>query len=528
MSEFFIPYIIEGTLTFSVLYLMYQLFLAQYKNLQFNRLYLLFTGIFSLVLPVIHIPIYSEPVSKGGMSLVIQLPTVIINSAAEQLTRLKSTEYNLTDIILLIYCIGLLIMLISIFTHAIRIVKFIKANQKYAIREKKYQLIPTRGQISTCSFFSYLLWDDTINLSEKENRFVLEHELVHIKQRHSLDVIFSELFSLFFWFNPLSYMFKNSIKATHEFIADDAVISPADKDKYLSILSSHTLKNMRLVLGNNFYQTQIFKRMNMIKTEKKRSWLSRMFLTLPIVTLLIYLFACESKDAGDNQLTLPDGYAWIKADEAPENVQNEFKKLDREDFGILYYQGEFNGKAKEFAESINPKIIEVRKENELTRVYLIASKNLEITPATERKPLAVNEFDESPLPEGGFETFYNHIGRNIRYPSQARENGIEGKVFVEFIVTQDGTLDSMRVVKGIGYGCDEEAMRAIKSFDKKWNPGILDDKPVNTKMVLPITFKLGGSSDDDKNTIEMKMESKTDGQKKEKNEVEEMVVVGYK
>ena len=78
----------------------------------------------------------------------------------------------------------------------------------------------------------------------------------------------------------------------------------------------------------------------------------------------------------------------------------------------------------------------------------------------------------------------------MKYPSQARRMGIEGRVFVEFIVDKDGTLTNVKAIKGIGAGCDEEAERVIKNHPK-WNPGKQRGKAVKQKIVLPITFKLG-------------------------------------
>lgn len=97
---------------------------------------------------------------------------------------------------------------------------------------------------------------------------------------------------------------------------------------------------------------------------------------------------------------------------------------------------------------------------------------------------------ESPAsPNGGFEVFYKDIGERMNYPAQARRMGVEGRVFVEFVVNRDGTLTDLNVIKGIGAGCDEEAVRVLKSA-QRWTPGKQRGKPVRQKMVLPIVFKL--------------------------------------
>lgn len=92
-------------------------------------------------------------------------------------------------------------------------------------------------------------------------------------------------------------------------------------------------------------------------------------------------------------------------------------------------------------------------------------------------------------PKGGMSAFYEFVSKNIHYPSQARRMGVEGKVFVEFVVEKDGTLSSFTVIKGIGAGCDEEAIRILQ-LSPAWFPGKQRGQPVKQRMVLPIHFKM--------------------------------------
>jgi len=103
---------------------------------------------------------------------------------------------------------------------------------------------------------------------------------------------------------------------------------------------------------------------------------------------------------------------------------------------------------------------------------------------------AFTSVDDPPTPEDGIHSFFQYISRNLKYPEEAREQGIEGKVFIKFVVTKDGSISNVEVDKGVGYGMDEEAMRVIAAYDKKWKPGILKGEAVNTKMILPITYAL--------------------------------------
>lgn len=97
--------------------------------------------------------------------------------------------------------------------------------------------------------------------------------------------------------------------------------------------------------------------------------------------------------------------------------------------------------------------------------------------------------EENAKPKGGLSEFYQFVSSNIKYPAQARRLNVEGRVYVEFIVGKDGKISDAIAVKGIGAGCDEEAVRIIMAAPS-WNPAKQRGKPVRQRMVLPITFKL--------------------------------------
>ncbi len=98
--------------------------------------------------------------------------------------------------------------------------------------------------------------------------------------------------------------------------------------------------------------------------------------------------------------------------------------------------------------------------------------------------------ESPPMTADGNEILAKHFGRVMRYPAEARRNGTEGKVFVQFRIEKDGSLTEIRIVRGIGSGCDEEALKVIKT-SPKWNQGMKRGKPVIHRYTFPIVFKLG-------------------------------------
>jgi protein TonB len=97
--------------------------------------------------------------------------------------------------------------------------------------------------------------------------------------------------------------------------------------------------------------------------------------------------------------------------------------------------------------------------------------------------------EDAPAPVGGFSAFYDYVNANIKYPRQAINMRIEGKVFVQFVVDKTGKLTDITIIRGIGGGCDEEAIRIIENAPM-WNAGKQRGKPVKVRMVLPITFTI--------------------------------------
>jgi len=97
--------------------------------------------------------------------------------------------------------------------------------------------------------------------------------------------------------------------------------------------------------------------------------------------------------------------------------------------------------------------------------------------------------EEQPSPKGGMKAFYNHVNSIIRYPSQARRLGVQGRVFVQFVIEKDGSITQVAVIRGIADDCDKEAIRVVSSAPA-WNPGKQRGKPVRVKMSLPISFRL--------------------------------------
>ena len=151
---------------------------------------------------------------------------------------------------------------------------------------------------------------------------------------------------------------------------------------------------------------------------------------------------------------------------------------------------------------VQPKVIEIPDEEEIVE-DIDVDLDVEITEeevieevvfAEPVEEEVVDEIftivEEEASPVGGYEAFYMYVAKNLIYPMQARKAGIEGKVILVLTIGKDGKLNEVGVARGIGFSCDEEAVRIVKEYAQGWNPGKQRGRPVTTRMFLPLNFKL--------------------------------------
>lgn len=213
-----------------------------------------------------------------------------------------------------------------------------------------------------------------------------------------------------------------------------------------------------------------------------------------IVILTMLSMACQKENVNSdlvlNEVMVPEGY--VQNEAAPPDAQARLEELRLDNPKDQYYYLEWQLKDTENW---------VFPQKELKIEYVaysdaVANETPEVVGVVVKKISGkwdkedFTYIDHKPLPKDGLQGLYKYIQSNLKYPEAAKEAGVEGKVFVEFIVDKDGSLTDIKTVKGIGHGCDDEAERVLKA-SPAWNPGMIADQPVRVKMILPIMYKLG-------------------------------------
>lgn len=138
--------------------------------------------------------------------------------------------------------------------------------------ENKCLVIPTFGQSPVFSFLDKLFWDNTANLNPQEENMIYGHELVHIHQKHSWDIIFFLVLGMVFWFNPIIHLMRHAISETHEYLADEAILKRQDEShSYVWLIATQALRGREISFGSYFAKSLTLSRIRMIKSSEKVS-----------------------------------------------------------------------------------------------------------------------------------------------------------------------------------------------------------------------------------------------------------------
>lgn len=296
----FLLYLCKASLCLSVLYLLYYMFLKNETLYTGNRFYLLSVLIVSFVIPL---------VSFNTMSLPEAVPfSGALNTGFGELHSLqevavKSTNYNYLDIysiISIIYIIVCSVLLLRILFQLLKIARIIRLGTIENIFG--YKIVNVDFKQTPFSFFNWIVINCNNHTSENLKR-IIDHENMHIRSVHSIDILLSEIACAVLWFNPIVFMFKKSLTENNEFMADKKTISlghfAAD---YMRTIIQETCSNSVTPLVNSFCSTTK-KRVIMMtkeKSNKKRS--IKYLLTLPVLSVLLFAFTNRTIENSSNDI----------------------------------------------------------------------------------------------------------------------------------------------------------------------------------------------------------------------------------
>jgi len=285
-----IIYLIQSGSTLALLYSLYWFFLKKETFFKLNRLYLVVAPFLSFLIPLIKL---QSP---------FRVNTIAVNTSGMETFHPSNQSIHMTDILLYIYLIGLGLFFMRFLIQFILLLRVLRKNSvhKYA----GYRVILVDCPISPFSFFHYI-FIHRATFSDSEFNRILAHELVHVRQHHSIDIIFSEIFVIIQWFNPFVWPYKRALKETHEYLADAGVIAQGcDRAEYQLLILQQFVGDKLFAFANSFHQSQIKRRLTMMmKNKSKKSARLKALLILPILSFLVLAFARPRMiDASDHNV----------------------------------------------------------------------------------------------------------------------------------------------------------------------------------------------------------------------------------
>ncbi|RDI14682.1 M56 family metallopeptidase [Flavobacterium sp. AG291] len=291
--ENFIIYISKASGLLAVFFIAYYVFLRKETFFNSNRGFLLAGLITSTLLPLVKYTktIFVEPVQQSIVSENISNEQLQQYLVMQQFMAAKQEPFTINwyYIVIAIYSIGLLFFLMRFVMDFLSIRKILKGNS--IIKQGRFKLIDSEKVQSPFSFFNYIVYNSA-SLQTEELESILNHEKVHSSQKHSADMIISQLFCIVFWFNPFVWFYKKAISQNLEFIADAVAIKQlSDKKAYQKTLLKITLQPECISITNHFYQSLIKKRIVMLnkkQSKKRNSW--KYGIVLPALAAFILMF----------------------------------------------------------------------------------------------------------------------------------------------------------------------------------------------------------------------------------------------
>ncbi|MCK3686063.1 M56 family metallopeptidase [Maribellus sp. YY47] len=467
-----VNFLVESGVSLALLSLIYILFLRKETFFRLNRFFLLVSVAFSVLLPFLHFRVY-----EGQPILLAEVTVTPYKNLLEAVTiygqDFSGTVVNTISssrLIIFGYLLGLLFFTLRLGLKLAQVFALIRRNPVQASGRIKFVLL--EKEMSPFSFLNYVF----INPHRREDndyKEVLAHEMEHIRQGHTFDVLILEVLTVLQWFNPFMWILKKVIRENHEFLADRAVLSSGvNAGRYKQLLLNQVL-GLQPEVANHFNSSLIKKRIKMISGIKSSKLANIKYLAGAIsIVALVTVFACENKEtievesaaekAASLQISVEDGKIKLLGDDV------DIKKVeDILSAGNIRVSKDSLGNTYMWSEEA-PNSIYARNE-ELDQVFLIV--------------------EDMPVFPGGENGLRKYIANSVKYPVLAQENGIQGKVYVTFVVGKDGFVKNARIARGVDPVLDKEALRVVNTLPQ-WKPGIQRGEPVNVSYTVPINFVL--------------------------------------
>jgi TonB family protein len=504
--DYFINYIIEAGLSLGVFTFIYWFILRRETRFKATRFYLIFALLFSTLLPFLAIQIKTDATLQQETTAIITAQTNMLEAVTIYASGMpgKIGQALLSfDYSLLIYILGAFAAFFVIVAGFIQLFRMLSGNRVFHL--KKAKLIVSSKEISPYSFFNYIFISDKLTKQDHWKSMV-QHELEHVRQGHTFDVLFVDIMMIFQWFNPFYWIIRRMVRENHEFLADTGVLQKGQISvpNYKQLLLSQAIGGSPVITSNFFSVKTIKKRFKMITNNKNKKYAILRYTSGVVLALaLTMMFACEKNEIANSDIQDNVLYRGnVMTESELSEMQIEYIKvsdIDRLEALKLYPELKEELIADTYSivfDKNDRSQIEMMSKLELSEISVSAKNN---GVAKSKSGPTFEDCDEQVfvivenMPEypGGKKVLREYLAKKIKYPQDAIDKGIEGMVYVTFVVGSDGSVKSPEIARGVDPLLDEEALRVVNSLPK-WKPGQQRGQNVAVAYTVPIGFELGG------------------------------------
>lgn len=444
-----LPYLLKVNICWAVFYGCYWTLFRRHTFFMLNRLYLLFSLLISFAIPAIEL---HETIAVAELATTVT-PTVDSIIVTPARSGVDFSRY----LLLICYSAAVVAMLISLIKSLWHIHSIVRTG--ISVPMEGYHLVISQHRHSRSGSFSFLKWM-IISNEDYERNFepIFMHEMVHIRQWHTLDILLIELLKVFFWFNPALWLYKRALQDTHEYLADEQAL---DKDRYATFLVAYAKNAVVTSVTNQFFNSSLLKRrIHMMYQNRTAAWLRSKYLLLcPLLALAIALMAARK-------------YVYEERKDTYQNAE----ALDS-----LTTNG--NDSNESGAPAPDSAVVSPGNSGKPALTHKDNQDANQMEVPDERRRILLDRWPGPPYGKSKF------IANTLKYPKQAFLDGAEGQVSVSFLIDTEGNISDPKIEKGVRKDLDNEAMRVVRLMPK-WRPAQKNNAPVAVRYTMNIAFSI--------------------------------------
>jgi TonB family protein len=422
-------YLLQVNVGLILFYALYKLVCTRDTFFRSRRFILIVSLVLPFILPFIDVREWLE--SRDRMIMLTHfdysavLPEIVVGSEAVET---GNRVFVLSEWIGYLYLAGVVVLLVRLAVQAFSLYRLIVRMPEKEINGVRVKCL--NDPSGPFSFFGWIFMNPAA-VKEDEINEILTHEMAHVKQHHSVDVLLAEMVSICCWMNPFAWLLKREVRLNLEFLADRKVMEAGFATKSYQYHLLGLAYNHKYGLSNNFNFSHLKQRIIMMNKKKSNAagHIKYALFVLPAFALLVAGNISCSQDASQTE----DAKEEVVAPVSPEAKEAPADSTAKEE------------------------------------VFMVA--------------------EQMPEFPGGMKELLKFLQDNLKYPENAMKNNVQGRVIVQFVVEKDGTLTEFKVARSVDPDLDAEALRVLQTMPK-WKPGMQRGKIVRVKFTVPVSFKL--------------------------------------